>query len=153
MGLSAKVATLCCSMDNLPFGHADVLWSEGAIYNMGFARGGKQWNAYLKMGGVLVASELTWTTDSRPSELQKYWDGEYPEIDTASAKIGGWRRTVTLPLATLFCLRIAAWRIIIGPCRPDLRISLSKTGIVKTLDKSIAAPPSAPAGDAKRSVT
>ena len=100
MGLSAKVATLCCSMDNLPFGHAeyDVLWSEGAIYNMGFARGGKQWNAYLKMGGVLVASELTWTTDSRPSELQKYWDGEYPEIDTASAKIGGLEKNGYAPI-------------------------------------------------------
>ena len=77
-------------MDNLPFGEEeyDVIWSEGAIYNIGFERGVKDWNRYLKTGGLLVASEITWTTASRPLEIQKHWEGEYPEIDTASSKIG-----------------------------------------------------------------
>ncbi len=90
MGLSEKISTLDCSMDNLPFGDEeyDVIWSEGAIYNVGFERGVKDWNRYLKVGGLLVVSEITWITGSRPSELQKYWDGEYPEIDTASSKTG-----------------------------------------------------------------
>ena len=37
-GLGEKVTTLCCSMDNLPFRNEeyDVIWSEGAIYNIGF---------------------------------------------------------------------------------------------------------------------
>ena len=89
-GLSEKVTTLCCSMDNLPFRNEeyDVIWSEGAIYNIGFERGVIDWNRYLKVGGLLVVSEITWTTGSRPSELQKYWDEEYPEIDMASSKIG-----------------------------------------------------------------
>ena len=89
MGLSEKITTLCCSMDNLPFGDEefDVIWSEGAIYNIGFERGVKDWRRYLKAGGLLVASEITWLTGSRPSELQKYWDDEYPEIDAASAKL------------------------------------------------------------------
>lgn len=90
MGVSEKITTLCSSMDNLPFGNEeyDVIWSEGAIYNIGFERGVKDWNRYLKVDGLLVASEITWITGSRPSELQKYWEGEYPEIDTASSKIG-----------------------------------------------------------------
>ena len=52
MGLSEKITTLCCSMDNLPFGKEeyDVIWSEGAIYNMGFERGVVDWNHYLKAG-------------------------------------------------------------------------------------------------------
>jgi ubiquinone/menaquinone biosynthesis C-methylase UbiE len=89
MGLSEKVTTLCCSMDNLPFGDEeyDVIWSEGAIYNIGFERGVKDWNRFLKVGGALVVSEITWITASRPLELQKYWDEEYPEIDVASSKI------------------------------------------------------------------
>ena len=43
MGFSDKISTLCCSMDNLPFGDEkfDVIWSEGAIYNIGFKRGSK----------------------------------------------------------------------------------------------------------------
>lgn len=89
MGLSEKVTTLCCSMDNLPFQDEqyDVIWSEGAIYNIGFEKGVTDWNRYLKVGGRLVVSEITWITGSRPSELQKHWDDEYPEIDVASSKI------------------------------------------------------------------
>jgi len=88
--LSDKITTLCRSMDSLPFGDEeyDVIWSEGAIYNIGFEKGIKDWNRYLKVGGLLVVSEITWITGSRPPELQKYWDDEYPEIDVASAKIG-----------------------------------------------------------------
>jgi SAM-dependent methyltransferase len=90
LGLSEKVTTLCRSMDNLPFADEeyDVIWSEGAIYNLGFERGVKEWRRHLKAGGVLAVSEITWITSSRPRELQEYWEREYPEIDVASARIG-----------------------------------------------------------------
>ncbi len=88
-GLSKKIDPLVCSMDSLPFDDAeyDVIWSEGAIYNMGFENGVKNWQRFLKPGGLLVVSEITWTTNDRPLEIQEYWAAEYPEIDTASAKI------------------------------------------------------------------
>ena len=89
MGLSDKIRTLNCSMDNLPFGDEeyDVIWSEGAIYNIGFKKGVKDWKRFLKTGGMMVVSEITWLTADRPSELQEYWKNEYPEINTASSKI------------------------------------------------------------------
>ncbi len=89
-GVADKISTLPCSMDNLPFENEtfDILWSEGAIYNIGFAKGVRDWHRLLKPGGVLVASELTWTTGDRPPEIHHYWTEEYPEMDTASAKIG-----------------------------------------------------------------
>jgi len=89
IGVADRVSTLACSMDNLPFAdeELDIIWSEGAIYNIGFQKGVADWRRYLKAGGLLVASEITWTTDSRPPELQNHWDNEYPEIDVASAKI------------------------------------------------------------------
>lgn len=88
-GVADRISTLSCSMDNLPFAdeELDVIWSEGAIYNMGFEKGVAEWRRFLKAGGLLVASEITWLTDSRPEELQQHWNNEYPEIDTASAKI------------------------------------------------------------------
>jgi len=88
-GLSGKISTLACSMDDLPFdaGEFDVIWSEGAIYNIGFEKGVIDWKRYLKVGGILAVSEITWITASRPSELQKYWESEYPEITVASSKI------------------------------------------------------------------
>ena len=89
LGVADRVSTLACSMDELPFADEalDVIWSEGAIYNIGFARGVAEWKRFLKPGGLLVASEITWLTDMRPAELQQHWDSEYPEIDVASAKI------------------------------------------------------------------
>ncbi len=89
IGVADKISTLACSMDNLPFAdeELDVIWSEGAIYNIGFEKGVADWRRYLKTGGLLVVSEITWITGSRPQEIQDHWDSEYPEIDVASAKI------------------------------------------------------------------
>lgn len=88
-GVADRISTLACAMDELPFsdGEFDVIWAEGSIYNIGFERGVSEWRRFLKSGGLLVASEITWTTDSRPIELQEHWGSEYPEIDVASAKI------------------------------------------------------------------
>jgi len=89
-GLADKISPLCCSMDDLPFSEQDydVIWSEGAVYNIGFERGIQIWNPILKPGGVLVLSEITWTTRSRPLELQDYWEAAYGQIDLASVKLG-----------------------------------------------------------------
>ncbi len=84
-----KITTLAVSMDDLPFekNSLDVIWTEGAIYNMGFAKGVEYFKRFLKPGGILAASEITWLTRERPAEIQQYWDAEYPEIATASDKI------------------------------------------------------------------
>ncbi|MEM8683380.1 MAG: methyltransferase domain-containing protein [Pseudomonadota bacterium] len=88
-GLSSRLTTLEASMDQLPFedGALDAIWSEGAIYNMGFEKGVRAWRSFLKPGGVLAVSELTWFTEQRPEELDAHWGKEYPEVDTASAKL------------------------------------------------------------------
>ena len=100
-GLSEKITPLCASMDNLPFDddQFDVIWSEGAIYNIGFERGVLNLMRYLKPGGLLVASEITWITNTRPSEIQKHWESEYPEIDVASSKIGVLEKSGYSPVA------------------------------------------------------
>jgi cyclopropane fatty-acyl-phospholipid synthase-like methyltransferase len=89
-GLDDRIVPLAASMDALPFEEAafDAIWSEGAIYNIGFAKGIEAWRRFLKPGGILAVSELTWLTHERPDELQQHWAREYPEVDTASAKIG-----------------------------------------------------------------
>lgn len=88
-GVAERITTLSASMEALPFKEAayDAIWSEGAIYNMGFAAGVEAWRRYLKPNGILAVSELTWLTGQRPAELQTHWDREYPEVDTASAKM------------------------------------------------------------------
>ncbi len=87
--LGQRIETLAASMDALPFEEQsfDAIWSEGAIYNIGFTNGIKAWRSFLKPDGILAVSELTWLTAQRPSELEQHWDREYPEVDTASAKM------------------------------------------------------------------
>ncbi len=88
-GLDSRITTCEASMDSLPLAEEslELIWSEGAVYNIGFERGIREWKRYLKPGGILVVSEITWLTSSRPDELQTFWDEQYPEIDTASGKI------------------------------------------------------------------
>jgi len=88
-GVSDRITTLSASMEALPVAEEayDAIWSEGAIYNMGFATGIEAWRRFLKPGGILAVSELTWLTDQRPKELHEHWKREYPEVDTASGKI------------------------------------------------------------------
>ena len=85
LGIKERITTLKKSMEDLPFDNEefDIIWSEGAIYNMGFEAGIKKWKDYLKTGGYLAVSEITWTTNSRPKEIEEYWNNEYPEIDAA----------------------------------------------------------------------
>jgi SAM-dependent methyltransferase len=87
--LHQRIETLAASMDALPFRDQsfDAIWSEGAIYNIGFAAGLKAWRRFLKPGGILAVSELTWLTQDRPAELEEHWVREYAEVDTASAKL------------------------------------------------------------------
>jgi ubiquinone/menaquinone biosynthesis C-methylase UbiE len=87
--LAEKIKTLEASMDALPFepNSLDLIWSEGAVYILGFETGIRYWHQFLKPGGYLAVSEITWLTDNRPKELDDYWKAAYPEIDTAANKI------------------------------------------------------------------
>ena len=109
-GVANKITTLNCSMDDLPFAEAefDVLWSEGAIYNIGFEAGISTWRRFLKPGGKLIVSEITWLRATRPPELQSHWEAAYPEIDVASEKIGILERH-GYSLEAYFVLPVHCW--------------------------------------------
>lgn len=88
-GIAKKIHTQSCSMDDLPFQDKsfDAIWSEGAIYLMGFEKGVSYLKGFLKPGGILALSEITWLTNRRPEALTSCWTEQYPEIGTASEKI------------------------------------------------------------------
>lgn len=88
--VTASLRTIAASMDSLPFDKEefDLIWSEGAIYNIGFERGVNYWKHFLKKEGILAVSELSWTTRKRPSEVELFWNSEYPEMNTIAGKTG-----------------------------------------------------------------
>lgn len=109
-GLTGRVHTVQASMDALPFqpGSLDAIWSEGAIYRLGFEQGVQRWRPLLKDGGILAVSDLTWLTDRRPAELQAHWTSQYPQVDTASARLAVLERQGFSPLG-YFVLPDRCW--------------------------------------------
>ena len=83
-GLRERIDAQTGQMEQLPFGESslDVIWSEGAIYNIGFARGLAAWRRFLRPRGVVAVSELSWFTVRRPEVVEDYWSREYPDIGT-----------------------------------------------------------------------
>jgi SAM-dependent methyltransferase len=109
-GLAARIDTVPAAMHALSFepGSLDAIWSEGAIYHIGFENGVRQWRRFLKDGGVLAVSELTWLTRHRPAELQAHWDSQYAEVATASSKLAVLERSGYTPLG-YFVLPESCW--------------------------------------------
>ena len=110
LNLQNKVNGIVGSMDNLPFREEefDLIWSEGAIYNIGFERGLNEWRKFLKKSGYIAVSENTWFTKERPAEIQKFWQKAYPEIDTISNKVAQMQKAGYMPVAS-FVLPENCW--------------------------------------------
>jgi len=89
LGIAHRIGIQQGSMESLPFADdsLDLIWSEGAIYNMGFSSGIAAWKQYLRRGGILAVSEITWLRPDPPERIKKHWESEYPEIATATEKI------------------------------------------------------------------
>lgn len=69
-------------MFDIPFSENtfDIIWSEGAIFIIGFERGLREWRRFLRPNGCLAVTEMTWLKDSPPKEAYEHWLKEYPAI-------------------------------------------------------------------------
>ncbi len=89
-------------------GTVDLIWSEGAIYNIGFESGLRTWRAWLAPGGKIAVTECSWLTDHPPAEIKAFWDAEYPGMST----IAGNREKATragFAVVDTFALPPSAW--------------------------------------------
>jgi len=62
----------------------DLIWAEGSIYIIGFELGLRLWRPYLKPGGYMAVTEITWLQDDPPEECRDYWEEGYPAMTTTS---------------------------------------------------------------------
>lgn len=110
LNLQESVKGIIGSMDNLSFQNEelDLIWSEGAIYNIGFERGLSSWRKFLKPGAYIAVSEASWFTESRPAEIDTFWKNAYPEIDTIPNKIAQLQKSGYIPVAS-FILPETCW--------------------------------------------
>lgn len=98
-------------------GSLDLLWSEGAAYNLGFEQALKIWRPLLADQGVAVLSEMTWFTDDVPKPARNYWQAAYPTMGTRRENIDRANRSGFSLLATHQLPSQAWWDNYCNPLR------------------------------------
>ena len=88
-GFEEKIIPKNMSMIDMDFEKEtfDIIWSEGALYFMGFQDGLKRCHQLLKDKGYLAVTELVYTTSNTPTDVVEYFDSEYPDIKNIAEKI------------------------------------------------------------------
>jgi ubiquinone/menaquinone biosynthesis C-methylase UbiE len=84
--MSHKISVHKGSMFNLTFKPRsfNLIWSEGAIYLIGFQKGLREWKKFLKKGGYLAVTQIAWFRKDIPKELRQFWTVAYPEIKSVN---------------------------------------------------------------------
>ncbi|GAB3431038.1 hypothetical protein GCM10027436_04710 [Actinophytocola sediminis] len=85
-GVGDQVSVIRCSMDTLPFADSsfDLIWCEGAVYNIGFHAALAGWRRLLAPGGALVVTEIELTGPTPSRATVEFWAERYPLRDSAA---------------------------------------------------------------------
>src|SRR3990172_8025648 len=81
-GVSGKIRL--CLKDMRELGEADgtfdLIWSEGALFVMGFSKGLEMCHSLLIPGGGMAVSELCWIRPDPPEECRQFFAAVYPPM-------------------------------------------------------------------------
>jgi SAM-dependent methyltransferase len=126
-GLTERIRAVEADMADPPFqdGSFDLVWSEGAIYNIGFERGLKRWRRLLRAGGFLAVTEVSWLCDSPPDEVVDFWKIEYPAMTNIEDNLTKVRAAGFEPVGH-FVLPSEDWENYYGPLQDRLAIFRSE---------------------------
>ena len=88
-GFAEKIIPRNISMLDMDFEEEtfDIIWSEGALYFMGFQNGLKRCHQLLKDKGYLAVTELVYTVPDPPTPVVEYFESEYPDINNIGENI------------------------------------------------------------------
>ena len=108
--LSALIEVVCGDMAalELPPGSIDLLWSEGAIYLLGFEHGLRLWRPWLAPGGLAAVTECSWLGATRSDEVKAFWREAYPALGSVADNLAGAERA-GFEVCDWFALPPSAW--------------------------------------------
>ena len=109
-GLATKIKPLKGDMLNLTYDSNtfDLIWSEGAIFIIGFEKGLQEWKHLLTEKGYLVVSDLTWLKNTVPAEAKEYLNQYDPTIKTIQKNLDIIKK-VGYRLVGFFILPTESW--------------------------------------------
>ena len=87
LGIADRLQARVADMRRLDFadGSFDLIWCEGAIYNLGVEAGLRGWRRLLAPGGHIALTEVCWRKPDPPGECAAFWEQEYAAIREAPA--------------------------------------------------------------------
>jgi SAM-dependent methyltransferase len=92
---------------NFKNGTFDLIWSEGALYQMGFQNGLKKCYHLLKKGGYLAVTEGVILKSDAPADAKKFWE-EYPDVKDIKGNINLIKQE-HFDLIAHFTLPVSSW--------------------------------------------
>lgn len=126
-GLADRIKTIRADMADPPFpdGSFDLVWSEGAIYNIGFERGLKRWRRLLRAGGFIADTEVSWLCETPPDKVVDFWKNEYPAMTNIEDNLTKFRAGGFEPIGPVV-LPSEDWENYYGPLQEQLVVFRSK---------------------------
>lgn len=87
-GLDKKIIIKNQSMLEMDFSDNmfDIIWSEGALYQMGFQNGLKKSHQLLKNKGYLAVTEGVMLQPNAPAAAKQFWE-EYPDVKDVKSNV------------------------------------------------------------------
>jgi SAM-dependent methyltransferase len=81
-GLSSRLRALVGDMarPGVPTASFDLVWSEGALYNIGLRNALRVCHDLLRPGGFLAFSDAVWRRENPPFEIKAGFDLDYPTM-------------------------------------------------------------------------
>lgn len=88
-GLADRIETRCADMKGLDLGGEtfNLVWAEGSAFVMGVPEALRAWRSFLKPGGALGFTELTWLENDAPGECREFFASEYPQMKDVSSHL------------------------------------------------------------------
>lgn len=88
-GFENRVKGIVGKMEDLPFKEEslDLIWSEGAIDNIGFREGLCHWRRFLRQNGFVVVSCPSWVTKEHPTVVEQFWSNAGSHLDPVEKNI------------------------------------------------------------------
>jgi len=121
-GLAGRIDARVADMAALPFspGEFDLIWSEGAIYNLGFENGLRTLRPLLAEGGAVVVTEASWLRSDAPEEVREFWASEYPAMTSIEENLNTIRRAGYRALGH-FVLEREGWSNYVDPLEHSMQ--------------------------------
>ena len=82
LGLSQQVSPVVGDIANagLPPASFDLIWSEGALYNIGIEKALRICHGLLRPGGYLAFTDAVWRKENPPPKVKESFDLDYPTM-------------------------------------------------------------------------